>query len=115
MGRTTTSPSMTTGRSWILCIPSIATWGIVRMGVETSEPKMPPLVMVNVPPRRSSRVSLPSRAFVVVLLEEELAPLQLGVDFRESLERPDGSLGEEAHEAESRARPLLEGLLAALP
>ena len=37
--------------------PSIATWGKVRMGVETSEPKMPPLVMVKVPPRRSSSVN----------------------------------------------------------
>src|SRR5215211_7476296 len=54
-------------------------------------------------------------AYIVVLLEKELVPLQFGVDFRESLERPDGSLGEEAHEAESRACPLLEGLLAALP
>src|SRR5918995_2207957 len=54
-------------------------------------------------------------ADVVVLLEKELAPLQLGIDLRESLERPDGSLGEEAHETEPGARPLLEGLLAALP
>src|SRR5215213_8801877 len=54
-------------------------------------------------------------ADVVVLLEDKLAPLQLGVDLGESLKRPDGSLGEEAHEAEPRARPLLEGLLAALP
>src|SRR5215204_1756096 len=54
-------------------------------------------------------------AYIVVLLEKELVPLQFGVDFRESLERPDGSLGEEAHEAESRTCPLLEGLLASLP
>src|SRR5438477_334310 len=32
------------------------------IGVETNEPKTPPLVMVNVPPVRSSIVSLPSRA-----------------------------------------------------
>ncbi len=33
------------------------------IGVEMSEPKTPPLVIVNVPPVRSSIVSLPSRAF----------------------------------------------------
>src|SRR5829696_4134962 len=44
-------------------------------------------------------------AYIVVLLEKELAPLQLGVDLRESLQRPDGSLGEEAHETKPRARP----------
>src|SRR5215213_7209914 len=54
-------------------------------------------------------------AYVVVLLEKELTPLQLGVYLRESLQCPDGSLGEEAHETKPRARPLLEGLLATLP
>ena len=34
------------------------------IGVETSEPNTPPLVIVNVPPVRSSIVSLPSRAFL---------------------------------------------------
>src|SRR5919112_338128 len=33
-------------------------------------------------------------ADVVVLLEEELTPLQLGVDLGECLQRPDGGLGE---------------------
>ena len=32
------------------------------IGVETSEPNTPPFVIVNVPPVRSSIVSLPSRA-----------------------------------------------------
>ena len=38
-------------------MPRMPTCGAFRIGVESSEPKMPPLVMVNVPPRRSSRVS----------------------------------------------------------
>jgi hypothetical protein len=32
------------------------------IGVESIEPKMPPLVMVKTPPSRSARVILPSRA-----------------------------------------------------
>ena len=47
-------------------------------------------------------------ADVVVLLEDELAVLQLGVDLGEGLERAYGRLGEEAHEAEAGAGPLLE-------
>ena len=35
------------------------TCGGFRIGVLISEPKTPPLVMVNVPPFRSSRVSVP--------------------------------------------------------
>ncbi len=43
-------------------MPRMPTCGALRIGVESSEPKMPPLVMVNVPPRRSSSVSVRSRA-----------------------------------------------------
>ena len=39
-------------------------WGGLRIGVESSEPKIPPLVIVNVPPWRSSTVIVPSRALV---------------------------------------------------
>ena len=38
------------------------TWGKLMIGVDRSEPKTPPLVIVKVPPDRSSIVSLPSRA-----------------------------------------------------
>jgi len=34
------------------------------MGVDSSEPYTPPLVMVNVPPAISSMLSVPSRAFL---------------------------------------------------
>ena len=34
------------------------------MGVESSEPKMPPLVTVNVPPAMSSMLMVPSFAFL---------------------------------------------------
>ena len=40
----------------------MATCGGFRMGVLRSEPNTPPLVMVNVPPLRSSSVSVPSPA-----------------------------------------------------
>jgi hypothetical protein len=36
------------------------TCGGLRIGVLSIEPNTPPLVMVNVPPRRSSSVSVPS-------------------------------------------------------
>jgi hypothetical protein len=42
----------------------MALCGALRMGVESIEPKMPPLVMVKTPPSRSARVILPSRAFL---------------------------------------------------
>jgi hypothetical protein len=43
-------------------MPRMPDCGGLRIGVEFSEPKMPPLVIVNVPPDSSSRASLPSRA-----------------------------------------------------
>ena len=114
---------------------------------DSSEPKMPPLVIVNVPPRRSSSVSVLSRrllgevarsrcsisakdlrsasrttgttspslgadgdADVVVVLEDDLVALDLGVELRERLQRADRGLGEERHEAEADAVALLERL-----
>ena len=62
MGRITICPSSTTGRSLIACIPSMALCGGFKMGVESIEPKIPPLVIVKVPPVNSSKLSLPSRA-----------------------------------------------------
>ena len=56
------SSAVTMGRFWILCMPRIPDWGGLRMGVDNSEPKTPPLVMVKVPPCRSSSASFPSRA-----------------------------------------------------
>ena len=50
------------GRSWILCIPKIALCGALTIGVDISEPKTPPLVIVKVPPVRSSMAIVPSRA-----------------------------------------------------
>src|SRR5262249_17812510 len=63
MGRITTWSSMATGRFWIACIPRMPLWGGFRMGVERSEPKTPPLVIVKVPPWRSLTAIVPSRAF----------------------------------------------------
>ena len=101
------------------------TCGGLRIGVLISEPKTPPLVMVNVPPVRSSSVSVPScgalgevadrqldlgerqpvgvaddrhdqaafgadrHADVVVVLEDDLVALDLGVELRERAQRGD--------------------------
>src|SRR5437667_305257 len=62
MGIMTTWSSTTTGRFWIVGMPRIALCGGLSMGVDRSEPKTPPLVMVKVPPRRSSTATFPSRA-----------------------------------------------------
>ena len=45
-------------------MPRMALCGGLRIGVESSEPKTPPLVMVKVPPCRSATLILPSRALV---------------------------------------------------
>ena len=58
MGRMTTWPLRATGRSWIACRPRTPLWGGLTIGVERSEPKTPPLVIVNVPPSSSSGLSL---------------------------------------------------------
>src|SRR5437660_917076 len=54
MGRTATWSSTTTGRFWMACMPRMALWGGLRIGVDSSEPKMPALAMVKVPPCRSA-------------------------------------------------------------
>ena len=62
------SPSTTTGRSTMLCMPRTPDWGKFRIGVDNIEPYTPPLLMVNVPPCRSSIVSFPSLAFSEISL-----------------------------------------------
>src|SRR5690606_27173150 len=64
IGAATTCPFSTIARSLIACMPRMALCGGLTIGVENSEPKVPPLVMVNVPPCRSSSFSPPSRALV---------------------------------------------------
>ena len=126
------------------------TCGGFRIGVLISEPKTPPLVIVNVPPARSSSVSVPSaarfaksriavldlrerhpvgvaedrhdepalgadrHADVVVVLEDDLVALDLGVELRKRAQRGDARLDEERRDAEADAVLLLECLLAAL-
>ena len=53
-------------------------------------------------------------ADVVVVLEDDLVALDLGVELRERLERADRRLDEERRDAEADAVLLLERLLAAL-
>ena len=57
-----TPGSITTGRCSMRCMPKTPDCGGLRMGVESMEPKTPPLVMEKVPPLRSSKLSLLSRA-----------------------------------------------------
>eukprot|EP00962_Isochrysis_galbana_P013179 scaffold3765_cov122-Isochrysis_galbana.AAC.3 len=58
----TTWPPTAIGRWKVACMPSTADWGTLMMGVDMSEPKMPPLVTVKVPPAMSSTVSVPALA-----------------------------------------------------
>ena len=58
-----TSLFSTTGLSTILCIPRTPDCGGLRIGVESIEPYTPPLLIVKVPPCRSSIVNFPSLAF----------------------------------------------------
>lgn len=44
----------TTGLFFMVCIPNIALWGWLIMGVPNRDPKTPPLLMENVPPSISS-------------------------------------------------------------
>ena len=64
IGAATTDPFSTIARSLIACMPKIALCGGFTIGVENSEPNVPPLVIVNVPPCRSSIVRPPSRALL---------------------------------------------------
>merc|ERR1719222_477338 len=54
MGRITTWPFLTTGLSKTPCMPRMADWGGLMMGVPNKEPNTPPLLMVKVPPSMSS-------------------------------------------------------------
>ncbi len=51
----------------MLCIPRIALCGGLIIGVDIIEPKMPPFVIVNVPPVRSSMPIVPALAFSAIL------------------------------------------------
>src|SRR5690606_233004 len=62
IGAATTWPFSTMARSLMVCMPRIADCGGLTIGVDISEPKVPPLVMVKVPPCRSSSFSPPPRA-----------------------------------------------------
>ena len=50
---------LTTGLLMIACIPNIADYGALMIGVPIRLPNTPPLEMVNVPPTISSVVILP--------------------------------------------------------
>ena len=63
MGLETISPFSTIGLSTMLCIPKTPDCGKFKIGVESIDPYTPPLLIVNVPPCRSSIVSFPSFAF----------------------------------------------------
>ena len=62
IGAMITWPFSAIGRSLMACMPRMADCGGLTMGVDISEPKVPPLVMVKVPPCRSSSFRPPSRA-----------------------------------------------------
>ncbi len=50
---------------WLMeCMPRMADWGGLMMGVDSRLPYTPPLEMVNVPPAMSSMLIVPSRAFL---------------------------------------------------
>ncbi|KAH3858902.1 hypothetical protein DPMN_101546 [Dreissena polymorpha] len=57
-----TLPLTATGRSKIPCMPKMADWGGLMIGVPNMEPKTPPLEMVKVPPSMSSTARSPARA-----------------------------------------------------
>eukprot|EP00732_Lithocolla_globosa_P004807 Lithocolla_globosa_v1_NODE_4604_length_1402_cov_25.225687.p3 type:complete len:102 gc:universal NODE_4604_length_1402_cov_25.225687:187-492(+) len=87
MGRITTCPSRATGRCLIACMPRMAHWGVLMIGVPIMEPNTPPLEMVKVPPASSSTLILPSRALApsmaisdsMSLSERSWQPLSTGV------------------------------------
>lgn len=54
---------MATGRSKVACIPKMADWGGLIMGVPIRDPKTPPLLIVKVPPSMSSTANFPDLAF----------------------------------------------------
>lgn len=60
---TLTLPFIATGRSKMPCMPRMADWGGLMMGVPNREPNTPPLLMVKVPPSISSTASSLLRAW----------------------------------------------------
>jgi hypothetical protein len=62
--RQLTSPFTATGRSKIPCMPKIADWGGLMIGVPMSDPNTPPLLIVKVPPSMSSIASSPFLAYI---------------------------------------------------
>lgn len=54
---------MATGLSKIPCIPRMADWGRLIIGVPNKDPNTPPLEIVNVPPSISSIARSPRRAW----------------------------------------------------
>lgn len=61
--RPPTFPFIATGLSTMACMPRMADWGGLIMGVPIMEPNTPPLEMVNVPPSMSSIASSFARAW----------------------------------------------------
>ena len=54
---TPTLPPTATGLSKMACMPKMADWGGLMIGVPKSDPKTPPLLIVKVPPSMSSMAS----------------------------------------------------------
>ena len=67
IGCISTFPFTAIGLSIILCIPNIADWGGLIIGVDSIDPNTPPLVIVKVPPVISSTVISPSLALMASL------------------------------------------------
>ena len=65
---THTFPSTATGRSNVACMPRIADWGGLIIGVPNRDPNTPPLEMVKVPPSISSIAKVPSLACSVGMM-----------------------------------------------
>ena len=64
IGRDTISSPLTTGLFTIECMPKIALWGGLMIGVPMRDPKVPPFEIVKVPPCISSIVIFPSLPFL---------------------------------------------------
>ena len=77
IGAIAIAPSLAIGRSTILCIPKIALWGGLIIGVDNMEPKTPPFVIVKVPPVISSTVISPSRARIAKRFTSASTPLKV--------------------------------------
>ena len=55
---------ITTARWLMECMPRMADWGGLMMGVDSRLPYTPPFEMVKVPPAISSMLMVPSLAFL---------------------------------------------------